>query len=103
MPWLDLTAPPAAPQAGGADGDGAAVASALAAPSASTQTAPTATVRTDAGTSLGSNDRASIGSFWQHVAAANDPRADAILGSLGEAGESLALDEWLEDVLRLKR
>jgi hypothetical protein len=103
MPWLDLTAPPSAPQAAGADGDGSAVASALAAPSASTQTAPGATVRTDAAATLESSDRASIGSFWQHVAAANDPRANAILGSLGEAGESPALDEWLEDVLRLKR
>jgi hypothetical protein len=109
MPWLNLSAPPAAPEpagAGGADeGDGSssAVASALAAPSESGEAAPSTGPTSAAAAAAPASDGQPVREFWQQLAAAGDPRASALLASLGEASESLALDEWVDDVLRAKQ
>jgi hypothetical protein len=97
------SAGPFAPQApSGGDPSGSAVASALAAGGESWVAAPVVSARTDEAAGQPS-DRGSIRRFWQHLGTVSDPRASALLGSFGEAGETAAIDEWLEGVLRLKR
>jgi hypothetical protein len=98
-----LSAPPAAPEPAGAslgegDSSGAVVASALAAASVPLQEAPVAVNRLEATVASRPGGRAAIAHYWQQLEAQSDPRASELLGSLVEAAEAAAIDEWIEGV-----
>jgi hypothetical protein len=106
MPYLIITGSgPFAPEGPGGgdvdDGSGAAVASALAGSGEASPLAPVVSASTEEPASARLSDRGSIGHFWQYLDTAGDPRATELVGSLVDAAETLAVDEWLEDALRL--
>jgi hypothetical protein len=108
MPYMIITGSgPFAPEGPGDgdvdDGSGSAVASALAGSGEASPLAPVVAASIEEPATARVSDRGSSGSFWQHLGAVSDPRATELVGSLVEAAETLALDEWLEGALRLKR
>jgi hypothetical protein len=104
MPWLSISAVPAASDAAEPESDAegaAAIASALAAASESSESAHEVAALADLSGARTPSDHLAAEIYWQELGAASDPRAAALAGAEVDDGETFAVDDWLEDTLRL--